>query len=136
MAPILTRCGYRCDLCMAFKANLAQNPENSQALSDGWHRYYGFRIPPAEICCDGCLVEDSIPIDRDCPVRPCVIEQGLANCSQCDSYSCEKLEVRSVTLEEMQRSFGEAIPEADYERFIRPYENRRRLDALRSSMSR
>ncbi len=132
MAPILTRCGYRCDLCMAFEANLAQNPENSQALSDGWHRYYGFRIPLAEICCDGCTMEDPVLIDRNCPVRPCVIEQGLANCSQCDSYPCEKLEQRSVTRDGIQRDIGEDIPEADYQRFIRPYENRRRLDALRS----
>ena len=35
MEPILTRCGYRCDLCLAYKPNVAGNPSNRQKLSDG-----------------------------------------------------------------------------------------------------
>jgi hypothetical protein len=43
MEPILTRCGYRCDLCLAYKPNVAENPSNQQKLSDGWFKYFGFR---------------------------------------------------------------------------------------------
>ena len=129
--PIVTRCGYRCDLCLAFERNVSEDPGNRETLSDGWSRCYGFRIPPPEICCDGCLTEDAVLIDDGCPVRPCVIERGLDNCSQCESYPCARLEERTVTVEEIRERVGEDIPVEDYQRFIRPYENRRRLDVLR-----
>ena len=57
MEPILTRCGYRCDLCLAYWPNITANPANRQKLSDGWFKYFGFRIPPEEIQCDGCMSE-------------------------------------------------------------------------------
>ena len=28
MEPIITKCGYRCDLCLAYKPNLEKHPEN------------------------------------------------------------------------------------------------------------
>ena len=48
MEPILMRCGYRCDLCLAYEPNVARNPSNREKLSDGWHKYFGFRLTPAE----------------------------------------------------------------------------------------
>lgn len=135
MKPILTRCGYRCDLCLAYRPNIEKHPEDRQKLSDGWHKYYGFRLPASEICCDGCMAENPRLIDRSCPVRPCVIEMGLENCAQCEHYVCEKLKQRLVTYDGVrQRTSGE-IPEDDYHCFIRPYENKKRLDALRASKS-
>jgi hypothetical protein len=132
MEPILTRCGYRCDLCLAYQPNVARNPSNQQILSDGWHKYFGFRLPPSEICCDGCMADHPKLIDRNCPVRPCVIERGLDNCSQCEEYICNKLRERLVVYEEVRLRFGGEITEADRANFIRPYENRTRLDGLRS----
>lgn len=131
MQPILTRCGFRCDLCLAFRPNIEQHPENRQKVSDGWFTYFGFRIPPEEILCDGCMTENAIYLDHDCPVRPCVIEKGLENCSQCGQYICEKLSERLVTFEEIQQRLKVEIPEDDYQSFIRPFENKRRLEALR-----
>lgn len=137
MEQILTRCGYRCDLCLAYKPNIAQNPSNQQKLSDGWHKYFGFRIPAPEICCDGCMAEDNPQrvapqlIDQSCPVRPCVIEKGLDNCAQCEQYICEKLTERLVVYKEVQNRVDVEISEEDRLCFIRPYENKRRLDALR-----
>lgn len=133
MKPILTRCGYRCDLCLAYKPNVEKHPGNRQKLSDGWHKYFGFRLPPAEICCDGCMSEDPHLIDQSCPVRPCVIERGLDNCSQCEEYTCDRLRQRLVTYEGVAERVSAEIPEDDRERFIRPYENKERLDAMRDS---
>jgi hypothetical protein len=42
MEAILTRCGYRCDLCLAYKPNVLKNLENQKILSDGWYKYFGF----------------------------------------------------------------------------------------------
>lgn len=132
MKPILTRCGYRCDLCLAYRPNVARNPSNQQKLSDGWFKYFGFRLPPAEIVCDGCMADDPKLIDQSCPVRPCVIEKGLDNCSECEQYVCDRLRERLVVYEEVRLRFGAEIPEEDRISFIQPYENKQRLDALRS----
>jgi hypothetical protein len=134
MKPILTRCGYRCDLCLAYKPNIEEHPENRQKLSDGWHKYFGFRLPPSEICCDGCMSEDPHLIDQGCPVRPCVIERGLENCAQCGDYDgCDKLAQRLVTYEGIKERVAREIPDDDRGCFIKPYENKRRLDALKNS---
>jgi len=132
MEPILTRCGYRCDLCLAYRPNVASNPANQQKLSDGWYKYFGFRLPAAEILCDGCMADDPRLIDQNCPVRPCVIARGLDNCSQCERYVCDKLTERLVVYEEVRQRVGAEIPEDDRRCFIQPYENKQRLDALRS----
>ena len=38
MREMASRCGYRCDLCMAYAPNLESHPENRQLLSDGWFK--------------------------------------------------------------------------------------------------
>ena len=131
METILTRCGYRCDLCLAYKPNIDSNPSNREILSDGWYKYFGFRLLPEEIYCDGCMTDDPKLIDKNCPVRPCVISKGLDNCSQCDDYICDKLTQRIVIYEDIKGKVNAEIPEEDYLCFIRPYENKRRLDDLR-----
>jgi hypothetical protein len=133
MEPILTRCGYRCDLCLAYAPNIDRNPANRQVLSDGWFKYFGFRIVPEQIRCEGCMAEDPELLDVNCPVRPCAIEKGLDHCAQCDDYVCDGLSQRLVVYEEVERRIGAAIPEEDRARFILPYENKQRLDALRAS---
>ena len=132
MEAILTRCGYRCDLCLAYKPNVEKNPSNQQKLSDGWYKYFGLRLPPAQIVCDGCMSDDPQLIDPGCPVRPCVIEKGLDNCSQCAHYVCEKLTQRLVEYEEVKNRVNVEIPEDDYVCFIRPYENKKRLERIRA----
>lgn len=131
MNSVLTRCGYRCDLCLAYKPNVLRYPANQQKLSDGWFKYFGFRIPPEEILCEGCLSIRPHLIDESCPVRPCVLEKGLKSCAQCGQYICENLAERLVIYEEVRENFGAEIPEGDYLLFIQPYENKKRLDAIR-----
>ncbi|MBN2146551.1 MAG: DUF3795 domain-containing protein [Anaerolineales bacterium] len=128
--PILTRCGYRCDLCLAYRPNVALNPANQEKLSDGWFKYFGFRLDPSAILCDGCMAENPELIDAACPVRPCVIARGLENCARCEEYACEKLRERLVILDEVSQRIGVEILEDDYLCFIAPYENKKRLDAL------
>jgi hypothetical protein len=132
MEPVLTRCGYRCDLCLAYKPNVETSPSNQQKLSEGWFKYFGFRLAPEKILCDGCMAENPRLIDQSCPVRPCVIERSLENCAQCEEYVCEKLRERIVVYEQAKERVGAEIPEDDYNCFIRPYENKSRLDVLRA----
>ena len=131
MNGILSRCGYRCDLCLAYRSNIEVNPANQPTLSDGWHKYFGFRIPAEQIICDGCLAENPRLIDEACPVRPCVLERGLANCAECTDYVCEKLSERLVVYETLADKSPHPIPAEERACFIAPYENKARLDRLR-----
>jgi len=131
MEEFLSRCGYRCDLCLAFRPNVETNPSNRQVLSDGWYKYFGFRIDPEAIICDGCMAENPRLIDSSCPVRPCVIQRGISNCSECPDYICDKLAQRIVVYKELAGTHPDPIPPEDRARFIAPYENRARLDRLR-----
>ncbi|MBM3470258.1 MAG: DUF3795 domain-containing protein [Armatimonadetes bacterium] len=135
MEQILARCGYRCDLCLAYRPNVQANPSSQQILSDRWHKYFGFRIPPGEVVCDGCMAEDGRLIDHTCPVRPCVIERALRYCAECADYGCEELAERLVNYEDVAARFGAPIPEEDRARFIAPYENKQRLEELRARWS-
>jgi hypothetical protein len=135
MQEILSRCGYRCDLCLAYRPNVEADPAGPQALSEGWATYFGFRIPAAQIVCDGCRAEEPHLIDTSCPVRPCVIERGIANCSECPDFGCEKLAKRLVDYDEVAARISRPIPASDRSRFIAPYENKRRLDLIRSQRS-
>lgn len=38
MEEVLSRCGYRCDLCLAYAPNVQAHPEYRQTLSDGWFK--------------------------------------------------------------------------------------------------
>ncbi|OGO05376.1 MAG: hypothetical protein A2Y73_07840 [Chloroflexi bacterium RBG_13_56_8] len=132
---IIARCGYRCDLCLAYKENI-RSSEDRRRISDGWFKYYGFRIPSEKIRCDGCLTEDRQNpkrMDPNCPVRPCVLEKGLENCAYCSEYICETLKTRAVIYEEVAEQFEAPIPQEDYEAFIRPYEGEKTLGSIRES---
>ena len=133
MDPILSRCGYRCDLCLAYRPNIEKDPSNQQKLSDGWYKYFGFRIAPEKIMCDGCLAEGSRTIDENCPVRPCAKQKRLDTCAECDQYACEYITPRLVTFESVANRVQTPIPDEDRRLFILPYENKVRLEALRAS---
>ncbi len=110
MQPILIRCGYRCDLCLLYKPKVDQNHPDFRKLSDGFFKYFGFRLSNPPVLCDGCIAENPNFIDTECSVRPCVIEKGYQNCSRCEHYVCDKLKQRLVVYEEVMQRCG-ADPE-------------------------
>lgn len=128
---ILTRCGYRCDLCLAYAPNVRQSDDRVR-LSTGWKEYFRLEVPPDRIVCDGCLSRGAPRLlDAGCPVRPCVIGKGLENCGQCGRMPCSRLRQRIVDAGKIETARGAPIPRADRRDFIRPYENRARLEAVR-----
>ncbi len=126
---VLSRCGYRCDLCLAYRKNIERQDMRSE-LSDGWHKCFGFRIPADSIMCGGCFGAGPT-LDASCPVRPCVVSRGLRNCSQCAEYPCDTFRKREVVFEEVAR--GKEISSRERELFVLPYENKARLNALRKA---
>ena len=98
MKQDISRCGYKCEICPAYKDNVT-GTDYQRFVSDTWFKIYGFRIPHQQCICDGCFADDvDSPrrIDTDCPVRLCVIEKGIPNCAHCDGYICAKLEQKLV----------------------------------------
>lgn len=119
MAEIIARCGYRCDLCPGYAGNI-KTPEDQERASDGWFKYFGFRVPPAEINCRGCSPDC---VDKDCPVRPCAEERGHDNCGQCGEFPCAKSESRTGFIARYLAEHPDlAIPPEDYRLFFTPYE--------------
>jgi len=131
MAEILARCGYRCDLCPAYVGNI-HSAEDRQSVSDGWFKYLGFRIPVEDIGCRGCLDEEEA-IDQECPVRPCVNEKGFDNCGYCREFPCDRLKTRMDFLEDRSGDLP-SIPKDDFDKFIKPYMSKDRLQKIHAKM--
>jgi len=133
MKERISFCGYRCEICPAYKDNVASD-QDRQEVSDGWFKYYGFRIPADEIYCDRCRAEDSSNprrIDPECEVRACALQRGLPNCAHCDDIMCEKLSKKMIDAEKIAESVGEPIPREDSDRFVKPYDSAKILADLR-----
>lgn len=133
MDEMLSLCCFRCDLCLAWRPNV-EREDRRRELSDGWHTYFGFRVPPGEIVCDGCTRDaGAVTLDSGCPVRPCVLGRGLASCAECEDYPCDRIRERLIAFEEL--TAGRDVPGQDREMFIRPYENRARIERMRAGSS-
>ena len=133
MKSIIARCGYRCDLCQAYRGNV-KNTDDQARFSDGMMKYYEYYLPIEKCYCDGCLTDDSIEpqlIDSECKVRACVIEKKLENCAYCDDYPCEILKEKFIHGDVIQKKFDKPIPQEDYDRFIKPYESQETLEKIR-----
>lgn len=129
---ILTRCGYRCDLCLAYKDNI-QKDDKRELLREGWFKIFGIEMDLDDIYCDGCLNcnNDLKLIDSGCKVRPCVIAKGIENCSQCEDFPCNILEERLVRYSSLEKEVDFKISRTERKNFIKPYENYDRLTGLR-----
>lgn len=128
MGENLSKCGYRCDLCPAYAGNIKSDGDRA-AVSRGWKRLFGFEVPPEKVECAGCQ-NDGWHADTQCPVRPCAIEKGVGICAYCKEYECDALKTRTGFLADYLKSDADLTAE-DTERFVRPYESRKRLHALR-----
>lgn len=128
MREVLSRCGYRCDLCPAYEPNL-KTLADRQRISEGWLKYFGFRIAPEEVGCVGCLNQGKHAYEN-CPVRPCVVQRGLQNCAHCDNFGCEKLQPIMEFAKQLGKQF-ENMPAEDYVLFVHPYESKARLTQIR-----
>ena len=128
---IITKCGYRCDLCLAYKANVEERDQR-KILSAGWYDIYGFRIEPEDIYCEGCVsCDEPILIDKNCPVRSCVISKSLENCAECVDYFCDKLKERIVDRSDLERKLSRKLSDHEYMLFVFPYESKGRMEKIR-----
>lgn len=129
---IVTKCGMRCDLCVAYIHHPDQkDPEERKRASDTWEKYFGFRLEPDEIVCGGCLEDEKGLLDKNCPVRPCVIRRGYDTCAQCGEFDgCDSLKERLIGETGCgDRHWGE-LPAED-RKYLVAFINHKRLSEMR-----
>jgi hypothetical protein len=131
MQPIIARCGNRCDLCPLFRVNF--RVEEAGAINEGLYRYHhqskGPR-PHYDAACDGCLSDGDVA-RQGCSIRACVVEKGLSTCALCPDMYCELLEKDMAVIEGALSQQRASMPQADFDRFLRPFLNREALAHLR-----
>lgn len=77
-------CGLDCFNCDLLETNLTDERRAMFAAAVGRQ--------PSEIGCRGCRLEGGCKFsDAPCPTRACVLDRGLAFCSQCDDFPCARL---------------------------------------------
>lgn len=127
----IARCGNRCDLCPLYVGNF--NPEEADALNDSLYKYhYGSEGPRPHYTagCDGCRSEGTIA-RPGCAIRACVIEKRLNSCAQCPQLYCQLLEADMTVIQSALAQHRASMPQADFDRFFRPFLIRETLARLR-----
>jgi hypothetical protein len=124
----LAMCGYCCDMCKAFVLNIKKKDERN-ALSEYWKDYYDLDLSPENISCEGCRCTkaNAHRIDDSCPVRSCVLDKEIIDCSECEEYPCDTfLSRKGLNYEEAYQI--KKIDVAEYYDFLCAFDNKSRLD--------
>lgn len=123
-------CGFKCESCPALRATKGNDPQALARCAEEWGRLFGSARDLEQLQCDGCYNELGRKADQDCPVRPCCKGRGFVTCAECADYPCPSLAERFVARGEIEARLGEAIDDDIYRTYIRPLENRARLDTI------
>jgi len=139
MKDLFAKCGYNCGCCAAYREN-AKTDKDRQRGSDGWKKYYNFRISLEKMYCDGCQTPDEenpVILGVGCRIRKCAIMNGVQTCAHCSEYiTCMKdIRIHSdIERKKIEDRMGTPIPEEDYIAFIGPFEHLRHLEKIRASL--
>jgi len=137
MGEIIGRCGFRCDLCMAYKGN-GSGSLHQLSVAAGWFRYYEYMIHPSRVFCEGCLPTGSRLFkfkDSFDSVCDCVSGKKLENCALCDNYPCPDIEDKMSACELIKERYAGKIHNEEYLKFISPYDPRTVLEKERAKLT-
>ena len=130
MEPIISKCGYRCDLCPVYETNFKLDPDKKK-MCDAWNRYLGGNTEPDTIeICRGCQAGEG---DPDCVVQKCAQEKRHVNCAHCSDFDCDKLKSKMDLVAKSVKD-PDNIAKEDYERYIAPFLGRKHLLEIRKSL--
>lgn len=125
----VTMCGYKCGLCKAYAKNIKKE-DSRKELSDIWDKYYGFRVPPEDIFCEGCRAKNNDKqMDAACPVRVCVKTKNIHSCIDCIQYPCEIfMQRKGLSCCDAKALAKESFSDDEYDKYLAAYDNRTRID--------
>ncbi len=137
------KCGFRCSSCAAYKDNV-KTKKQRQRGSEAWKRFYGFKLKPENMYCDGCQVPDDknksklLKYMRRCPIRVCAFTNKIKTCAHCSEYrQCMYNLVifySGVNRKSVEKHVGAPISDRDYHDFVEPFENLKHLKRIRDSL--
>ncbi|KPK73486.1 hypothetical protein AMJ87_01495 [candidate division WOR_3 bacterium SM23_60] len=140
---IYAKCGFVCSSCAAYKDNV-KNKKQRQRGSEAWKKFYGFKLKPENMYCDGCQVPDEknksklMKYMRTCPIRVCAFKNKIKTCAHCSEYrQCMYNLVifySGVDRKSVEKRVGALISDRDYHDFVEPFENHKHLRKIRSSI--
>jgi len=117
MQDIFSKCGFNCGRCPAFKENI-KTDEDRQRGSEGWKKYYGFRIRIDRMYCDGCQTNDDehpVLLAPSCTIRKCAIKNHVQTCAHCSEFNVcmheSKIFNPDINREKIEDRLGAPIPE-------------------------
>ena len=132
MEKIIAKCGIRCDLCPAHEDKLTTD-QDKEKMSQAFSEYYDYKLSPEDIKpCKGCNLLDKPP-EGNCSVFFCVKEKQIPNCAHCNEFPCKNISDQMNAFDETMKKHPD-IPQAEYEKFCKPYENRKTLQEIRDSL--
>lgn len=141
MKDLFSKCGYNCGHCAAYKENVTTEEDRKRG-SNGWKKYYNFRLSIDRMYCDGCQAPDDenpVLLLRGCTIRKCAMLNGAETCAHCSElHTCMHdlhIHFSDINREKIESRLGSPIPEEDYLAFIEPFEHLKHLDEIRSSLN-
>jgi len=140
---LYAKCGFLCSSCAAYKDNV-KTKEQRQRGSDAWKKFYGFKLKPENMYCDGCQVPDEknksklLKYMRTCPIRVCAFKNKIETCAHCSEYrQCMYNLVifySGVDRKSVEKHIGAPLSDRDYRDFVEPFEHRKHLRKIRASL--
>ena len=141
MKDLFGKCGFNCGHCPAYAAN-AKTMRDRKKCSDGWRKYLAASLKPERCVCPGCQAKDpwkkgNLLPDRNCYIRPCVIQMNIKTCAQCPWFPCEDLLARipgKDLRKQVESRIGRPLSQEEYDTFIKPYEGIKHLHEIRATL--
>jgi hypothetical protein len=86
-------CGLDCDTCDAYVATQKNDKQLLAQVVEKWSSPE-YPITAKEALCDGCKSTTGrrFKFCKDCEMRACGLERGVATCAHCEDYGCNKME--------------------------------------------
>ena len=104
MSELMAYCGLACETCAIYlvtrEADKEEQARRRAEIALFCTEHYGRKFETEEITdCDGCRTEGGRLFSgcKDCAIRDCARERGLASCAYCSAYACERLEAFFAT---------------------------------------
>ena len=86
-------CGIDCYSCDAYLATQKNDKKLMAEVAKKWSTP-DYPVGVKDVPCDGCKADKGrlFKFCKECTMRQCGLERGVATCAHCEDYGCSKME--------------------------------------------